>query len=247
LNIDLEDISKVVRAKRGPKLPVVLTVDEVQAVFKEIDGTNLLMLQLLYGAGLRVMELVRLRVQDIDFGSHLIIVRSGKGDKDRSTLLPESIKTDLYMHLERVRALHDKDLQAGYGDVYLPEALARKYPNAGREWGWQYVFPSKNLSVDPRSGKIRRHHMTEKAIQDAMKKAVKRAGIDKHATVHTLRHSFATHLLMSGVNIRKIQDYLGHKNLEATMIYTHVVRDMSADAESPLDMLKKRMKQSKKP
>jgi len=240
LDKDLGDLSKTVRAKRGPKLPVVLSVDEVESVFKILEGTNLLMLQLLYGAGLRLMELVRLRVKDIDFFPKLIIVRTGKGDKDRSTMLPEAVKTDLYLHLERVRSLHEEDLRAGYGEVYMPTALSRKYPHAAKEWGWQYVFPSKKLSVDPRGGKVRRHHISEKAIQDAMKKAVRDAGIVKQASVHTMRHSFATHLLMSGVNIRKIQDYLGHKNVETTMIYTHVVRDMSADAESPLDTLKKK-------
>jgi len=160
-------------------------------------------------------------------------------------MLPESLKEDLYLHMDNVKALHTEDLQAGYGEVYLPDALSRKYPNAGKEWRWQYVFPAKNLSVDPRSGRVRRHHISGKAIQDAVKKAVRLAGINKHATVHTLRHSFATHLLMSGVNIRKIQDYLGHKNVETTMIYTHVIRDICADAESPLDILKRRDRERK--
>ena len=245
LNIDIGDMSKIVRAKRGIRLPVVLSVDEVHALFGVIEGANLLMVQLLYGSGMRLMELARLRVKDIDFESGLVIVRSGKGDKDRSTMLPESLKEDLYLHLDNVKALHTEDLQAGYGEVYLPDALSRKYPNAGKEWRWQYVFPAKNLSVDPRSGKVRRHHISGKAIQDAVKKAVRLAGINKHATVHTLRHSFATHLLMSGVNIRKIQDYLGHKNVETTMIYTHVIRDICADAESPLDILKRRDRERK--
>ncbi|MBI3592854.1 MAG: tyrosine-type recombinase/integrase [Nitrospirae bacterium] len=166
-----------------------------------------------------------------------LFVRSGKGDKDRSTILPEVVKGALEKHLEKVKSLHDKDLAAGYGEVYLPDALARKYPNAAKEWGWQYVFPSSKLSVEPRSGKIGRHHISDKTIQTAIKTALKRADIVKHATVHTLRHSFATHLLQNGVNIREVQSLLGHKNVETTMIYTHILRDMSNAPQSPLDAL----------
>jgi site-specific recombinase XerD len=159
------------------------------------------------------MELVRLRVKDIDFNNNLIFVRGGKGDKDRKTILPESIKHQLQKHLEKVKTLHDKDIASGYGEVYLPDALERKYPNAGKEWFWQYVFPSSKLSVDPISGKIRRWHMSEKTVQNIMRKAAQKAFIPKHATVHTLRHSFATHLLINGVNIREIQELLGHKHI----------------------------------
>ncbi len=235
LGTELKDLGQTVRAKRGPKLPVVLTVEEVQELFKHLNGKNLLALQLLYGAGLRLMELVRLRVKDIDFDSGLIFVRSGKGAKDRSTILPECIKEKLCSHLEEVKAIYEEDVEAGYGGVYLPDGLDRKYPHAAEEWGWQYVFAAPRHSVDPRSGKIRRHHLSEKSIQNAMRNAVKKAGIVKHATVHTLRHSFATHLLMDGVNIREIQELLGHKHIETTMIYTHVLRDLSNAPKSPLD------------
>ena len=237
LKVELGDLSKTVRARRGQKLPVVLSPEEVQELFKQLKGLNLLILQLLYGAGLRLMELARLRVKDIDFGSDLIFVRASKGDKDRTTILPQTVKDILMLHMDEVKLLHDKDLARGHGEVYLPDALERKYPNAAKEWGWQYIFPSSKLSVDPRSGKIRRHHISEKTIQNAVKEAVKKAGIVKHASVHTLRHSFATHLLMNGVNIREIQNLLGHKHLETTMIYTHVIRDLVSVPRSPLDNL----------
>jgi len=237
LKVELGDLSKTVRAKRGQKLPVVLSPEEVQALFKNVKGLNLLILQLLYGAGLRLTELARLRVKDVDFASDLIFVRGSKGDKDRTTILPQTVKEILKLHLDEVKKLHDKDLAEGHGEVYLPDALERKYPTAPKEWGWQYFFPSSKLSVDPRSGKIRRHHISEKTIQNAVKEGVKKAGIVKHASVHTLRHSFATHLLMNGVNIREIQNLLGHKHLETTMIYTHVIRDMVSVPRSPLDNL----------
>ena len=237
LKIELGDLSKTVRAKRGQRLPVVLSPEEVQELFKNVRGPNLLIIQLLYGAGLRLMELARLRVKDFDFGSNLIFVRASKGDKDRTTILPQKVKDILKLHIEEVKLLHDKDLAGGHGEVYLPDALERKYPNAAKEWGWQYIFPSSKLSVDPRSAKIRCHHISEKAIQNAVKEAVKKAGIVKHASVHTLRHSFATHLLMNGVNIREVQSLLGHKSVETTMIYTHVMRDMKNAPQSPLDAL----------
>lgn len=237
LNIEIGDLNSTVRAKRGPKLPVVLTVEEVRLAFSFMEGTPLLMTQLLYGAGLRLMELFRLRVKDIDFGAGLILVRAAKGDKDRSTILPVGIREALRQHLNEVKALHERDIAAGFGEAYLPDALARKYPNAAREWKWQYVFPSAKLCVDPRSGKVRRNHLSEKSIQNTVATAVRKAGIAKHVTVHTLRHSFATHLLMNGVNIREIQELLGHKNVETTMIYTHVMRDMANAPRSPLDLL----------
>jgi len=186
---------------------------------------------------MRLMEVARLRVQDIDFGLNSIVVRAGKGDKDRITVMPEAIKAALGKHLANVKIIHEKDMEKGFGEVYLPEALDIKYPDAAREWGWQYVFPAAALSVDPRSGKVRRHHISPSSIQKVVADAVRKAGIAKHATVHTLRHSFATHLLMDGVNIREVQELLGHKNVETTMIYTHVLRNMSKAPISPLDKL----------
>lgn len=239
LGQELGDISGMVWAKRGKKLPVVLWVEEIKALFQHLSGTSLLISQLLYGSGLRLMELARLRVLDVDFEGNLIVVRNAKGDKDRSTILSEAVKEPLSRHMEKVKIVHDRDLSSGHGEVYLPSALARKYPKAAIEWKWQYVFPSANLSVDPRSGKVRRHHISDTGIQEAVGTAVKKAGIVKHATVHTLRHSFATHLLMKGVNIREIQELLGHKNIETTMIYTHVLRDMQGVPQSPLDALMK--------
>lgn len=237
LRKDVGDLTGTVRAKRGVRLPVVLTVEEVKAILSQLSGRNLLIAQLLYGSGLRLMECARLRVKDIDLDGNLLYVRSGKGDNDRTTILPRATKESLRDHLEQVKVLHEKDLEAGHGEVYLPDALDRKYPNSGREWGWQYVFPANQLSVDPRSGKIRRHHISGKAIQSAIGIAIRKAAIPKHATVHTLRHSFATHLLMNGVNIREVQELLGHKNVETTMVYTHVMRDMANAPESPLDII----------
>lgn len=237
LNIDLQDLSKTVRAKRGPKLPTVLTQDEVRSLLAQLTGRELLMVQLLYGTGMRLMEVARLRVQDIDFGLNSVVVRAGKGDKDRVTMMPEAVRELLKEHLSSVKNIHEKDIEKGHGEVYMPEALDRKYPNAAKEWGWQYVFPAAALSVDPRSGKVRRHHVSPSLIQKMVADAVRKAGIVKHASVHTLRHSFATHLLMNGVNIREVQELLGHKNLDTTMIYTHVLRNMSKAPQSPLDTL----------
>jgi integron integrase len=236
MGLEVGDV-KSIRAKRGPKLPVVLSVEEVRAVFNAVDGPRRLMLELIYGAGLRVTELVRLRVQDVDFENDLLFVRSGKGDKDRSTLLPEKLIGLLREHIGKVRTMHGKDVAAGHGEVYLPGALARKYPNAPKNIGWQYVFPARSLSVDPRSGRVMRHHIGQQVVQRSMKDAIKRSGIEKNATVHTLRHSFATHLLLSGTNIREVQELLGHANVETTMIYTHVIRDMGNKPQSPLDAL----------
>ena len=237
LRIETGSVGKAVRAKRGLRMPVVLSIEEVKRLFEALEGRNRLLLQLLYGTGMRLMELVRLRVQDVDFESNKIFIRAGKGDKDRVTVLPIFIKDTLAGHLEQLKKIYDKDISLGYGEVYLPNALDRKYPNAAKEWRWQYVFGANNLSVDPRGGKVRRHHIGEKVVQSAMRNAVRKAGIIKHATVHTLRHSFATHLLQKGVNIREIQELLGHKNVETTMIYTHVMRNMSNAPQSPLDEL----------
>ena len=236
LDQDLPWLENVERAKAPKRLPVVLTQDEVQAVLSRLAGTHWLVAGLLYGAGLRIMEALRLRVKDVDFARGEILVREGKGFKDRVTMLPGLIVDPLRAHLEQVRALHEQDLSEGYGEVYLPYALDRKYPNAPREWGWQYVFPSKSRSVDPRSGMVRRHHVQDQAIQRAIRQAVRDAGIAKPATPHTLRHSFATHLLGSGYDIRTVQELLGHKDVATTMIYTHVLNKGGRGVTSPLDM-----------
>ena len=235
LEMELPWLDNVTQARVPKRLPVVLTETEVQQVLRQFDGSLGLMASLLYGTGMRLMECVRLRVKDVEFSRHEILVRDGKGGKDRVTMLPVSLADLLKQHLLKVRALHADDVAQGYGDVYLPNALARKYPNAGREWGWQYVFPSRVLSVDPRSGVTRRHHADEKALQRAMKKAVVEAGIVKPATPHTLRHSFATHLLQAGYDIRTVQELLGHKDVATTMIYTHVLNKGGRGVTSPLD------------
>ena len=236
LDMDLGEIAPV-RSKRHRKPPTVLTQDEVVRMLNSMEGTHRLMAQLTYGCGLRLMECIRLRVQDVDFGQGRVFVRGGKGGKDRTVVLPEAVRPLLADHVNRVVALHEKDVREGFGEVYIPEALARKYPNACREVGWQYVFPSKRRSVDPRSGKTMRHHVMESGFQKAVKAAVRKAGILKRATVHTLRHSFATHLLENGVNIRMVQTLMGHKDVKTTEIYTHVMsKDIDA-VKSPLDFL----------
>ena len=236
LNQELPWLENVEQAKVSRRLPVVLTVNETRALLDRLKGVHKLQANLLYGTGMRLMEAMRLRVKDIDFERKEILIRDGKGAKDRVTMLPMTLASLLQRHLQTVKALHDDDLQAGYGNVYLPNALERKYPNASREWGWQYVFPATQVSVDPRSGITRRHHLDEKGLQRAMKQAVRDSGLVKPATPHTLRHSFATHLLDSGYDIRTVQELLGHSNVSTTMIYTHVLNKGGRGVRSPLDM-----------
>ena len=235
LNQELEFLDGVVRAKKPMRLPVVFHREEVERILAQLQGYKWLMASLLYGSGLRLMECLRLRVKDVDFKYRQITIRDGKGEKDRITMLPGALKEPLKLHLNKVKALHEKDLQDGYGEVYLPYALERKYPNANRDWGWQYVFPSAKRSIDPLSGKIRRHHIDESILQKAVKQAIKSGGISKVGSCHTLRHSFATHLLESGYDIRTIQELLGHKDLSTTMIYTHVLQQGGRGVVSPLD------------
>ena len=237
LGIELPWLDGVEQAKSPQRLPVVLTVDEVRAALDRTSGTPGLMLRLIYGTGMRVMECARLRVKDVDFARREILIREGKGFKDRVTMLPGSLGTSLQQHLERVRAQHARDLAAGYGEVHLPYALARKYPKAARDWGWQYVFPSARLSTDPRSGVVRRHHADDKALQRALRQATRDAGVHKPATPHTLRHSFATHLLQSGYDIRTVQELLGHSDVSTTMVYTHVLNRGGRGVRSPLDLV----------
>ena len=228
-------LESVQRVKRPPKIPVVFTRAEAQAVLARVKGDYRLMVHLLYGSGLRLLECLRLRVKDIDFGYRQITVRQSKGMRERVTLLPERLSQPLQDHLGRVKELHRQDLARGLGAVYLPSALHRKYPNAAREWIWQYVFPADKISIDPRSGERRRHHAGEKNLQNAVKLAIRAAGIAKAASCHTFRHSFATHLLESGYYIRTVQELLGHKDLATTMIYTHVCNKPGLNIRSPLD------------
>lgn len=223
------------RAKRPARVPVVLTEAEVKRMLAHLDGQNWLMATLLYGSGLRLMECIRLRVKDVDFEYRQITVRDGKGQKDRVTMLPDTCAEMLKRHLLKVKALHEQDVEDGHGEVYLPYALERKYQNAGKLWGWQYVFPAAKRSIDPRSRKERRHHVDEKVLQRAVSTAARKAGIAKGASCHTLRHSFATHLLMNGQDIRTVQELLGHKDISTTMVYTHVLNRGGKGVRSPLD------------
>jgi integron integrase len=229
----LGKLGEVVRARKPHRLPVVLTRQEVRAVLSRLEGDRWLMASLMYGAGLRLAECLRLRVQDVDLEAKQILVRDGKGFKDRITMLPEAAKRPLTDHLERVKRMHARDVADGFGRVDLPDALARKYPKAAREWRWQYLFPQEHCWENPRTGQQGRHHMDESLIQRAVKAAVHSAGIAKHATCHTLRHSFATHLLEDGYDIRTIQELLGHKDVKTTMVYTHVLHRGGRGVRSP--------------
>lgn len=237
LGADLPWLENVEQAKAPKRLPVVLTQAEVQALLSGLSGTHWLVASLLYGAGMRLMEALRLRVKDVELSRKEILIRDGKGAKDRLTMLPAALVNPLKAHLLKVKALHAQDVAEGFGEVYLPHALDRKYPTAAREWGWQYVFPSGNRAVDPRSGVVRRHHVQDQSVQRAVKQAVRDAGLVKLATPHTLRHSFATHLLQSGYDIRTVQELLGHSDVSTTMIYTHVLNRGGRGVESPLDQL----------
>ena len=231
------DLEKLVRAHTPRRLPVVLTTEEVRSVLQRLEGSDALVAGLLYGSGLRLMEALRLRVHDLDFNRHELTVRNGKGGKDRRTLLPERLAKELRNHLDEVRKIHNQDLIDGWGRVALPFALARKYPNAAVEWGWQWVFPQQRRWQDPTSGEQGRHHLDPSLIQKSVRRAVLAAGISKPASCHTLRHSFATHLLERGQDIRTIQELLGHSDLKTTMIYTHVLNRRPMGVASPADLL----------
>ena len=237
LDINIDEQFSPVKAKKYHRPPVIMTKNEIKKVLDNIKGTHLLMAKLLYGCGLRLMECVRLRIQAVDIERNLIYVRAAKGNKDRTVNLPVNIKDEISRHISRVRELHNKDLSEGFGEVYIPEALSRKYPNAKMEFRWQYVFPSKNISVDTRSGVTRRHHVLESGLQKAVKAAVERAGLTKRVSCHTFRHSFATHLLENGINIRVVQELMGHSDVKTTEIYTHVMEKDITKALSPLDSL----------
>jgi integron integrase len=223
------------QAKKPQRLPTVLTKDEIAAVFRRLSGIHLLMGQLLYGSGLRLMECLRLRIQDIDFNQRQIIVRNGKGAKDRVTILPQSLIPSLQMQLQEARRIYENDLAQGLPGVSMPDAIDRKYPNAAHEWPWQWLFPAPRLATNPRTGELRRHHAHESSLQKAVRRAAKQAGLNKNVSPHTFRHSFATHLLEAGYDIRTVQELLGHKDVKTTMIYTHVMNAGPFAVRSPLD------------
>lgn len=235
LHQPLEGKIAPVRSKRRPRPPTVLTQAEVQRLLAAMTGKHALMARLLYGAGLRLLECIRLRIQDVDFGQNLIFVRGSKGGQDRTTILPRNLREELQAQIQAVKALHHRDLEEGFGEVYIPEALARKYPKAARQTGWHWVFPARARSLHPRSGREMRHHVRESGLQKAVKRAAQQAGLDKKVGCHTLRHSFATHMLENGVNIRVLQELLGHADVKTTEIYTHVMARDIRQLQSPLD------------
>ena len=237
LGREVGDLGEVIRARKPKRLPVVMTREEVKAVLADLAGDKWLMASLMYGAGLRLMECLRLRVQDVDFARNEILVRDGKGAKDRITMLPGSLKTPLQDHLKKVKALHGRDLADGWGRVQMPTALDRKYPNAPADWRWQWVFPQENRWINPQTKAQGRHHVDESLVQKAVRDAVARAGLTKRATCHTFRHSFATHLLEGGYDIRTVQELLGHNDVKTTMIYTHVLNRGPSGVRSPVDGL----------
>ena len=237
LQLPLNETINAVRADRKENVPVILTREEVAKVISLMDGVPQLIVKLLYGSGVRIMEAVRLRIQDVDFQMKQLTVRSGKGEKDRVTTFPVSVIPLLQNHLVKVKVLHDQDIARGYGEVYLPYALNRKYPKAGKELRWQYMFPARDLSTDPVTGKMRRHHVDPSVINKAIKTATRRTGLNKQISAHTFRHSFATHLLQRGTDIRTVQALLGHKDVATTMIYTHILQQGGQGVASPLDDL----------
>jgi integron integrase len=238
LGRELGQLQGLIRAKKKKNLPVVFTRDEVRQVLENLSGTHRLMANLLYGSGLRLMECIRLRVKDVDFGYNQIVVRDGKGKKDRVTMLPKTIGPYLIEHLKKVKQQHNQDLSKGYGEVYLPNALGRKYRGANKSWAWQYVFPSIKFSVDPRSGIKRRHHINQQYLHRAVKSTMQKSGIFKAASCHTFRHSFATHLIEDGYDIRTVQELLGHKDISTTIVYTHVLNQGGQGVRSPADTIK---------
>ncbi|MBL8099959.1 MAG: integron integrase [Anaerolineales bacterium] len=235
LNTELNFPTDTIRPTKSKPLPVVLTVEEARAIINNMNGTQKLMAKILYGSGLRLMECLRLRVKDIDFGNHQIIVREGKGEKDRFTILPDSITQDLQSHLLVVKAIHEKDIKEGFGETSFSYALAKKYPNASKEWMWQYIFPASVRSLDPISKKTKRHHIDPSVLQKAVRQSALSVGLTKPVSPHTFRHSFATHLLQNGYDIRTVQELLGHKDVKTTMIYTHVLQRGGLAVKSPLD------------
>ena len=236
LSIDLPYIDNIERARVPSRLPVVFTEEEVVKILAQMDGVHHLMASLLYGSGLRITECLSLRVKDIDFGYRQVTVRDGKGFKDRQTMLPATVVESLQSQIEYAQRLHQQDLAAGHGEVFLPHALEKKYPNLNREWSWQYIFPAMKLTRDRVTGAMRRHHVLERPLQRAVKIAIKAAGVTKHGSCHTFRHSFATHVLQNGYDIRTVQELLGHKDVKTTMIYTHVLQKGGKAVQSPLDV-----------